>query len=76
MVGTIIGETKREGQRKVKRCTTHKNPKKKLVPLVVGSYFTHSPSNVACMQIIRSNNNGRSRTNINYQCNLPFYGES
>jgi len=28
MVGTITRETKREGQRKAKRCTTHRNPKK------------------------------------------------
>jgi hypothetical protein len=28
MVGTIIGETKREVQRKAKKCTTHRNPKK------------------------------------------------
>jgi hypothetical protein len=28
MVGTITKETKREGQGKVKRCTTPKNPKK------------------------------------------------
>jgi hypothetical protein len=31
--------------------------KRKLVPLVVGSYLTHGPSDVACMQITRSNNN-------------------
>jgi hypothetical protein len=29
MVITIIGETKREGQRKAKRCTTHRNQKKR-----------------------------------------------
>jgi hypothetical protein len=28
MVGTIVGETKREDQRKAKRCTSHKNQKK------------------------------------------------
>jgi hypothetical protein len=42
MAGTITGETKREGQRKAKRHTAHKNPKRKkreLVPLVVGSYL-------------------------------------
>ncbi len=36
--------------------------RRKLVPLTVGSYLTHGPSNVganvAYMQIIRSNNNG------------------
>jgi hypothetical protein len=53
MAETIIRETKREGQRKAKKCTTHRNPrkkkKKKLVFLVVGSYFTHGPSGVAYM---------------------------
>jgi hypothetical protein len=41
MVGTIIRATKKEGQRKAKRCTTHKNQKerRKLVPLVVRSYL-------------------------------------
>jgi len=29
MAGTIIGETKREGQRKAKRCTTCKNQKRR-----------------------------------------------
>jgi hypothetical protein len=77
MVGTIVGETKREGQRKAKRCTCHKNKikGKKLVLLVVGSYFIHSPFNVACMQIMKSNNNGKFRTNINYQHNFPFYSK-
>jgi len=46
---------------------------KELVPLVVGSYFTHNPFNVAYMQIMRSNSNRRSRTNISCQRNLPFY---
>ncbi len=31
---------------------------------MVGNYLTHSPYNVVCMQIMRSNSNGRSRTNI------------
>jgi hypothetical protein len=43
---------------------------KKLVPLVVGSYLTHNPCIVTCMQIMRFNNNGRFRTNIIRQCNL------
>jgi hypothetical protein len=72
MAGTIKGETKREGQK------THNShePKKKgreLISLVVGSYFTHYPSNVTYMQIVRSNTNGRSKTNIIYQRNLPFF---
>jgi hypothetical protein len=47
---TIIGETKKEGQRKAKRQTTCKKHQKreKLVPLVIGSYFIHGPSNVTC----------------------------
>jgi hypothetical protein len=62
MAGTFIGEIKTEGQR------THNphEPKKgrELILLVVGSYFTHNPSNVTYMQIVISNSNGRSRTNI------------
>jgi hypothetical protein len=75
MTGTIKEETKREGQRKAKRHTTCKNQEKgkKLVPFVVGSNLTHGPSNVACMQIVRSSSNGKFRTNITYQRNLPFY---
>jgi hypothetical protein len=66
MVGNIASETKSEGQRKAKRQTTRMNQtkRKELVPLVVGSFLTHGPSNVAHMQIMRSNNNGRSRTSI------------
>ncbi len=68
MAKTITREIKREGQRKAKRCTTPKNQKKgkKLVPLMVGNYLTHDLSNVAFMQIMRSNSNGRFRTNITY----------
>jgi hypothetical protein len=71
MAGTITGETKREGQ----KTNNLQEPKKgnELVFLVVGSYLTHSPFNVTCMQIVRSNNNGRFKTNITCQCNLPFY---
>jgi hypothetical protein len=29
MAETIIRETKREGQRKAKKCTNHRNPRKK-----------------------------------------------
>jgi hypothetical protein len=32
----------------------------------------HSPSNAAYIQIMRSNNNGRSRTSISHQQNLPL----
>jgi hypothetical protein len=55
MAGNITGETKSEGQRKAKKPTTSKNPKKgrELPSLVLGSCFTHGPSNVICM-IVRS----------------------
>ncbi len=55
----------------------NQEPKKgeKLVPLMIGSYLTHNPFNVTYIQIVRSNNNGRSRKNITYQCNLPLYGK-
>ncbi len=49
--------------------------KKELVPLVVASYLTHGPSNVACMQIVRSNSNRRLRASINPQRNLPIYSK-
>jgi hypothetical protein len=48
---------------------------RKLVLFMVGSYFTHSPSNVASMQIVKSNNNGRSKTNITCQHNLFLYNK-
>jgi hypothetical protein len=46
MAETIIGETRREGQRKAKRQTTcmTQNRGRKLVPLMIGSYFIHGPS--------------------------------
>jgi hypothetical protein len=37
---------------------------RKLIPLVEGSYLTHSLSNVTSMKIMRCNNNRRFRTNI------------
>jgi len=73
MVETITGE----GQRKAKRLTNCGNQKKgkKLIPLMVGSYFTHGPFNVASMQIVKSNSNGRSKTSIAHQHNLPLYNK-
>jgi hypothetical protein len=66
----MIGETKREGQ----KMNHPQEPKKgsELVLLVIGSYLTHNPSNVICMQM-RSNNNGRFKTSITCQRSLPFY---
>jgi hypothetical protein len=45
MAGTIKEETKRGGQKKAKRHTSHTNQGKgrKLVLLMVGGNFTHSP---------------------------------
>jgi hypothetical protein len=48
MSETIVGETKKEGQRKAKKHIAHKKPnkkKKKLIPFMIGSYLTHRPSN-------------------------------
>jgi hypothetical protein len=61
MAKTIPRETRREGQWKTKRCTIWmKGPKKRResVCLMLRSYFSHIPSNVANMQIVRFNNNG------------------
>jgi len=75
MVGTITWERKGKAKESPKdpQPTRTKKKRRKLIPLVVGNYFTHNPSNVACMQIMRYNNNGRSRTSITCQCNLPLY---
>jgi len=65
MVETITEETKKEGQRKAKGCTTHKNQKgRELIPFVVGNYLTHSPFNVTYIQIMKYDSNRRSRINI------------
>ncbi len=55
------GREKGGGQRKAKRG-------RELIFLMVKSYPTHGPSYVTNMQIVRSNNSGRSRTSITYQC--------
>jgi hypothetical protein len=76
MVGTIIGEIKKASQRKAKRqttCMNQRKKKKKLVLLMVEGYFTHDPSNVTCMQVMRSNSNGKSRTCTTCQRNISFY---
>jgi hypothetical protein len=63
MAQTITGETKREGQKRPKDAQPAGTEKKgrELVPLVVGSYLTHGPSNVTCMQIMRSNSNLKAK---------------
>jgi hypothetical protein len=48
MARTITRETKKEGQRKAKRSTAHRNQTKRrelVLLMVVGSYLTHGPSN-------------------------------
>jgi hypothetical protein len=47
-----------------------------IIPLIIGSYLIHSPSDVAYIQVMRSNNNKRSRTSIFHQQNLPLYSRS
>jgi hypothetical protein len=56
MARIIARETKREGQRKAKRGTMQRDQKneRELMRHMVRSYLTHGPSNVTCMQIMRS----------------------
>jgi hypothetical protein len=42
-------ERPKKGQKMHSLLAGNKKKKKQLVPLVVGSYVTHGPSNVACM---------------------------
>jgi hypothetical protein len=62
---------------KGQKANNRKNQKKgrELVLYLVGSYFTHSTSNVAYIQIMKSNSIGRYKTSITCQSNLPFYGK-
>jgi hypothetical protein len=60
---------------KDKQCARTKEGKD-LIPLTVGNYFTHNPFNVAFMQIVKSNNNKKSKTSISCQCNLPLYSKN
>jgi len=76
MVGTIMQQTKGKAKKRPK--DVHPigiKERRKLIPLMVGNYFTHNPLDVVCMQIMRSKNNKRLRTNISCQCNLPFYSK-
>jgi hypothetical protein len=74
MAGTITRETKNEGKKKGQKTHNSQEPKKgkKLVLIMIRSYFTHGPFNVTYMQIMKSNNNGRFKTSITYQCNFPL----
>jgi hypothetical protein len=76
MVETITWEIKKEGQKRPKDTQLARTKKgKKLVSLVVGTYFTHGSSNVTYMQIMRFNSNGRFRTSITRQRNLPLHNK-
>jgi hypothetical protein len=74
MVGTITHKTQGTAKERLKDAQPTKTKEgRELVPFMVGSYFTHNPSNVANMQIVRSNINRMFKTCISYQCNLPLY---
>jgi hypothetical protein len=64
--------------KKGQKMNSPQEPKKgrKLIPFVIGSYFTHGSFNVTYMQIVRFNSNGRPRTSITYQHNFPLYSRS
>jgi hypothetical protein len=57
---TIRQGRQKERPKKGQKINSPQEPRKrrKSVPLVVGSYLTHGPSSVVCMQISTSNNNG------------------
>jgi hypothetical protein len=65
MVRTITQKTKCKAKEKPKdSLPPATEERRELVSLIVGSYLTHSSSNVTCMQSVRFNNNRRSRTSI------------
>jgi hypothetical protein len=65
MVGIITLKTKGKTKERPKDMQPARTKEgRKLFPLGEGSYLTHNPSNVTCMQILRCNNNRRFRTNI------------
>jgi hypothetical protein len=65
MVRTITQKTKGKAKERPKDAQpTSTKERRELVPLMVGSYLTYNPSNVACMQIVRSNNNRRFKISI------------
>jgi len=77
MIGTITWKKKGKAKKRPKIVQPRSTKERKeLVPLMVGSYLTHNHSNLACMQIVRSNNDRRSRTSISRQCNLFLYSKS
>jgi len=64
----------REGQKKAKK-TRMNQRRERASPSRGRKLSTHSPSNVACMQIMTPNSNKRFRTSISCQRNLPFYSK-
>jgi hypothetical protein len=76
MVKTITQKTKGKAKERPKDVQPARiKERRELVPLVVGSYLTHSLSNVVCIQIMKSNNNRSFKTSISCQCNLPLYNK-
>jgi len=56
MVGIITREEKkRKAKERYKDEQSTRKQKRKLIPFVVGSYLTHDPSSVTCIQIVKSN---------------------
>ncbi len=78
MAKAIIRKQKEKAKERQKNTqpTRSKKKGKKLVPPIVGSYFTNDPFIVTSMQIVRFNSNGRSRISITRQRNLPFYNRN
>ncbi len=68
MVRIITWTTKRKGKKRLRdaQLARTKEGKELIISIVVGSYLTHKPFNVACKQIVR-------RTSISHQCNLYLY---
>jgi hypothetical protein len=65
MVGTITQKTKGKAKERSKDVQLARIKEgRELVPSMVGSYFIHSPFNVACMQIMKSNSNRSFKTSI------------
>jgi hypothetical protein len=74
MAGTITWKTKGKAKERSKDVLLARtNEGKELIFFMVGSYFTHIPSNVAYMQIVKSNSDRRFITNILCQRNLLLY---
>jgi hypothetical protein len=73
MAKTITQRTKAKAKERSKDTQLARiKERKELVTLMIESYLTHDPSNVAYIQIMRSNSNKSFRTSISYQHNLPL----